>query len=182
MKRKRKNGYKVLSDKKLVTAEYQKIVIYSGVVLLLLVAMYVDLICLRDQESSFCPKSYKGSIVSTDSKLTIISDKGDYVASIDIRIFSGDHRLFHSSEINKYYDEDLGALYIFDFPHNFRTFPRNAYKPTDLVFVREDNSIARIASRATSLFSIEPTKYLLELPPGFTNQNNIRSGYVIEWF
>lgn len=77
--------------------------------------------------------------------------------------------------------EDRGMLFVFDNPRPASMWMKNTLIPLDMLFVREDGTIAYIAENTTpgSLDGIgisEPVKAVLELAGGTTARHGIRAG------
>ena len=77
--------------------------------------------------------------------------------------------------------DDHGMLFDFGDPKPVTMWMRNTYIPLDIVFIRADGSISRIARNAqplsdTVIESGEPVTAVLELRGGLTGERGIDAG------
>ena len=80
--------------------------------------------------------------------------------------------------------EGHGMLFDFDEPRPVAMWMKNTYIPLDMLFIRDDGTIAYIAENTVpkSLDTIgitEPVKAVLELPAGTAKKKEIHSGHVV---
>lgn len=80
--------------------------------------------------------------------------------------------------------EDRGMLFEFEQPRPVSMWMKNTYMPLDMLFIRNDGTIAYIAenTKPRSLDSIgisEPVKAVLELAGGTARKKNIRAGDIV---
>jgi len=81
---------------------------------------------------------------------------------------------------------DAGMLFPFDPPRPASFWMRNTLIPLDMVFIRPDGSIARIAANTvpmseTPIAVTDPMTAVLELPGGRAAQLGIREGDRVSW-
>ena len=80
---------------------------------------------------------------------------------------------------------DRGMIFPYDPPQNVAFWMRNTLIPLDMVFIRADGTIARIANaRAldeTPVPAGEPVAAVLELRGGRASELGIREGDRVEW-
>lgn len=116
---------------------------------------------------------------------------------LTIRSASGKHRfvveLARSPEeqmrglmFRKSLAEDRGMLFIRVPPGDATFWMKNTLVPLDIVFVRTDGTIARIAENAVPLSldpipSLEPVGAVLEIKGGRAGQLGIRPGDKVSW-
>lgn len=82
--------------------------------------------------------------------------------------------------------ERTGMLFIYDKDGIRSMWMKNTYISLDLVFIREDGSVASVIRETRplslqSLSSAEPVRYVLELNAGVTRRHNIGRGSSISW-
>ena len=81
---------------------------------------------------------------------------------------------------------DAGMLFVYDGPGPRSMWMKNTYIPLDIVFVRDDGTIASIIAETEplslrSLASTEPVTYVLELGGGVAASLGIASGNQVFW-
>lgn len=82
--------------------------------------------------------------------------------------------------------EFTGMLFVYDRPGRRSMWMKNTYIPLDIVFIRDDGVVSSIVADAeplnlTSLSSIEPVPYVLELGGGVAEKLGISAGDRVEW-
>lgn len=82
--------------------------------------------------------------------------------------------------------EFTGMLFVYDGPGRRSMWMKNTYIPLDIVFIRDDGVVSSIVADAeplnlTSLSSIEPVPYVLELAGGVAATLGITPGDQVEW-
>jgi uncharacterized membrane protein (UPF0127 family) len=80
---------------------------------------------------------------------------------------------------------DRGMIFPYDPPQNVAFWMKNTLIPLDMVFIRADGTIARIATAQpldeTPVPAGEPIAAVLELAGGRAAQLSIRAGDRVEW-
>ena len=79
-----------------------------------------------------------------------------------------------------------GMIFPYDPPQNVSFWMKNTLIPLDMIFIREDHRIARIAGNVTprSLDTVpagEPVIAVLEIAGGRSNELGIKVGDTVEW-
>jgi len=81
--------------------------------------------------------------------------------------------------------DDRGMIFPYDPPQHVAFWMRNTLIPLDMVFIRADGTIARIATAKpldeTPVPSGEPVAAVLELRGGRASELGIRPGDRVEW-
>ena len=82
--------------------------------------------------------------------------------------------------------DDRGMLFPYDAPQPASFWMKNTYIPLDIVFVRPDRTIARIAENTVPLSldpvpSLEPVSAVLEIRGRLAAELGIRPGDRVEW-
>ena len=82
-------------------------------------------------------------------------------------------------------EPDRGMIFPYDPPQEVAFWMKNTLIPLDIVFIRSDGTIARIANAEpmdiTPLPSGEPVAVVLEIAGGRAKQLGIREGDVVSW-
>jgi len=122
---------------------------------------------------------------------------GLQLASLTIRSSNGTHRF--TVEVARTPDEqatglmnrqslapDAGMIFPFDQPQILTFWMKNTLIPLDMIFIRADGTIARIAANTTPqslepVSSGEPVAAVLELRGGRSAELGIRQGDRVEW-
>ena len=80
---------------------------------------------------------------------------------------------------------DQGMIFPYDPPQNVAFWMKNTLIPLDMIFIRADGTIARIAtSKALDLSPVpagEPVGAVLEIRAGRAAELGIREGDRVEW-
>ena len=80
---------------------------------------------------------------------------------------------------------DRGMIFPYDPPQNVAFWMRNTLIPLDMVFIRGDGTIARIATAKaldeTPVWAGEPIAAVLEIRAGRAGELGIRAGDRVEW-
>ena len=79
-----------------------------------------------------------------------------------------------------------GMIFIYDPPEDVAFWMKNTFIPLDMIFIRPDGRIARIAANTTpqSLDPVpsgEPVAAVLEIRGGRAAELNLREGDLVEW-
>jgi len=122
---------------------------------------------------------------------------GLQLAPLTIRSSNGTHRF--TVEVARTPDEqatglmnrqslapDAGMIFPFDQPQILTFWMKNTLIPLDMIFIRADGTIARIAANTTPqslepVSSGEPVAAVLELRGGRSAELGIRQGDRVEW-
>ena len=83
-------------------------------------------------------------------------------------------------------DTAAGMLFVYESPRRAQFWMKNTLIPLDLIFIREDGSIARIAENAVPLSldpipSLEPVSAVLEIAGGRSAELGIKAGDKVSW-
>ena len=81
---------------------------------------------------------------------------------------------------------ERGMVFPYDPPREVAFWMKNTYIPLDIIFIRADGRIARIAASTTPLsldpvFSLEPISTVLEIRGGRAAELGIRQGDLVSW-
>ncbi|MDQ3246588.1 MAG: DUF192 domain-containing protein [Pseudomonadota bacterium] len=81
---------------------------------------------------------------------------------------------------------DRGMIFPYDPPQPASFWMKNTLIPLDIIFVREDGTIANIAENTVPLslemvLAIEPVSLVLEIPGGRSAELGIKAGDKVEW-
>jgi uncharacterized membrane protein (UPF0127 family) len=86
----------------------------------------------------------------------------------------------------KFMPADHGMLFLMGEVDDHHFWMRNTLIPLDMIFIRQDGTIARIAANTVPLslemvLSVEPVVAVLEIPGGRSAELGIRPGDRVEW-
>jgi uncharacterized membrane protein (UPF0127 family) len=81
---------------------------------------------------------------------------------------------------------DRGMVFPYDPPQEVGFWMKNTYIPLDIIFIRADGRIAKIAANTTPLSlepvsSLEPIATVLEIRGGRAAELGIREGDLVSW-
>jgi len=116
-----------------------------------------------------------------EGTLTILSSGGDTLKStLDIEFAETDYEIQTGLMYRDKMENNQGMLFIFkqSEPHAF--YMKNTLIPLDLLFIRSDSTIARIAKNArpmdeSSIPSGEPVQFVLEIKAGLSEIWGLKS-------
>jgi uncharacterized membrane protein (UPF0127 family) len=82
--------------------------------------------------------------------------------------------------------DDRGMVFPYDPPRAVGFWMKNTYIPLDIIFIRPNGRIARIAANTTPLSlepvsSVEPVSTVLEIRGGRAAELGIREGDLVSW-
>jgi uncharacterized membrane protein (UPF0127 family) len=82
--------------------------------------------------------------------------------------------------------DDRGMVFPYDPPRSVGFWMKNTYIPLDIIFIRPNGRIARIAANTTPLSlepvsSVEPVSTVLEIRGGRAAELGIREGDLVSW-
>lgn len=113
------------------------------------------------------------------SELAIESAAGRF--EFQVEVASSPAQRAHGLMYRRHLARDHGMLFDFGTSRPVSMWMRNTYIPLDMLFIRNDGSIARIAAETEplseqSIASGEPVRAVLELQGGITAKLGIRPG------
>ncbi|WP_185982715.1 DUF192 domain-containing protein [Aureimonas mangrovi] len=116
---------------------------------------------------------------SIGSSATLVTQGGTHRIEVEV-VDTPDTRatgLMHRESL----DEDHGMLFVFDETQPVSMWMKNTLIPLDMLFLREDGSVATIARNArpfslTPIPSSEPVRYVLELNGGAAQDYGVAVG------
>lgn len=117
-----------------------------------------------------------------EGTLTILSAVGDTLKStLDIEFAETDYEIQTGLMYRDKIENNQGMLFVFkqSEPHSF--YMKNTLIPLDLLFIRSDSTIARIAQNArpldeSSIPSGEPVQFVLEIKAGMSRAWGLNTG------
>ena len=116
---------------------------------------------------------------SADNSLTVVSANGEHRFTVEV-VDTNETRqkglMFRQSLA-----PDAGMLFDFKSSHQVSFWMRNTFIPLDMLFIREDGTIANIHVNArpqdpTSIPSDGPVMFVLEIPGGRSKELGIKAG------
>jgi len=120
-----------------------------------------------------------------NSMLKIIKQNGE-VIELNIKVADSPAERERGLMFVKQMPEDEGMLFIFDSEEMRRMWMKNTLIPLDMLFVGGNKEILNVKENATPesldiVFSVAPTKYVVELNGGFIAKHKIKIGDKIEF-
>ena len=108
------------------------------------------------------------------------------VASIDIEIAEGDYETQTGLMYRKGMEDNQGMLFLFDTETPRSFYMKNTEFSIDIIFINAKKEIVQIYDSAkpydqSSLPSVSPCQYVLEVNAGLTSRWGIKAGDVVEW-
>ena len=122
-----------------------------------------------------------------EGELTLMKANTDsVVASLDIEIAEGEYETQTGLMYRKSMQDDRGMLFVFDDEIRRSFYMKNTEFALDIIFINGENEIVNIQKKAqpldqTSLPSMAPAKYVLEVNAGLCDKWGLESGDKIDW-
>jgi uncharacterized membrane protein (UPF0127 family) len=116
--------------------------------------------------------------------LTIHSQNGDHAFTVEVAATLDQQE--RGLMFRRSLGADQGMIFPYDPPQDVGFWMKNTLIPLDMLFIRSDGSIARIAENTTPLSldgvpSGEPVAAVLELRGGRARELGIRAGDRVDW-
>jgi uncharacterized membrane protein (UPF0127 family) len=116
--------------------------------------------------------------------LTIRSPRGEHRFKVEIA--STENQQATGLMYRRSLADDRGMIFPYDPPRDVAFWMKNTLIPLDIIFVRADGHIARVAANATPLSlepvpSGEPIGAVLEIRGGRAAELGIRAGDAVSW-
>ena len=119
-------------------------------------------------------------------ELTFSSDKGVFITGIDVEIADTPDKRETGLMFRDKMEQSQGMLFVFpnEEPQSF--WMHNTVLPLDIIYVNSKMEIVKIAKSAkpyddTSLPSVKPAQYVVEVNAGFSDKYNLKEGDKIVW-
>lgn len=121
-----------------------------------------------------------------EGELSFNDSKGNLISSIDIEIADTDEQRQLGLMYRDKMEEDQGMLFIFDREAPQAFWMHNTILPLDIIYVNSKMEIVHIVKNAkpfddTSLPSIKPAQYVVEVIAGYSDKYNLKEGDKIVW-
>ena len=138
----------------------------------------------KDLEKAMNSKSAYSFV--KEGELSFTDSKGQFSQRIDIEIADDDEQRSTGLMFRDKMDEDQGMLFIFDYEVPQAFWMHNTVLPLDILYVNSKMEIVTIAKNAkpyddTSLPSIKPAQYVVEVNAGYCDKFGIKEGDKIVW-
>jgi len=150
--------------------------------IILLVLFFVFIPFNKEKEVENKPQKTEEILSKNQGKLWFISDKThDTLSVIDIEVADDEAEREQGLMYRQTMNADKGMLFIFDNSDQRFFWMKNTFISLDIIYVDENMKIVTIHKTAlpqseTSLPSIEPAKYVVEVNAGFTDRYKINKG------
>jgi uncharacterized membrane protein (UPF0127 family) len=120
-----------------------------------------------------------------NSMLKIIKQSGE-VIKLKVKIADSPAERARGLMFVKQMPEDEAMLFVFDTEEMRRMWMKNTLIPLDMLFVGSNKEILNFKENAEPesleiIFSVAPSKYVIELNGGFISKHNIKIGDKIEY-
>ncbi|MBW6515182.1 MAG: DUF192 domain-containing protein [Candidatus Cloacimonetes bacterium] len=195
MKQKKQSRKKVVTKRGSASLDFKKIIIYIFA-LAVIIAIYLYLANVgrmqdtstdRTRLDSFIERPDREPVFRKDSELSFLKLDGTLITTIEIEIANTTASRMQGLMFRQSMAMNRGMLFIFEFSHNIEMWMRNTYIPLDMIFVREDKTIAHIETNTVpfleeTIYCPVPVKYVIEVNAGFTERYGIEPGQMIDWY
>ena len=185
MKNNKRSKNRVVAKKGSAAFDIKKLIIYTFA-LLIVIAIYIYLANMQQDRPTLTESSRSEPAFRKDGELQFRNQEGDILSTIEIEIVESGVARAQGLMFRRSMAMNRGMLFVFDFSHNVEMWMRNTYIPLDMIFVREDKTIAFIETYTVPLseetiYCPEPVKYVIEVNAGFTGRYGIRNGQQVDW-
>ncbi|MFA7228422.1 MAG: DUF192 domain-containing protein [Melioribacteraceae bacterium] len=138
----------------------------------------------RDLENAMNNRSAYSFV--KEGEVSFSGSNGEFIRRIDVEIADDDQQRATGLMFRDKMDEDQGMLFLFDeeMPQSF--WMKNTILPLDIMYVNSKMEIVTIIRNAkpyddTSLPSVKPAMYVVEVNAGFCEKFGIKEGDRIVW-
>lgn len=162
-----------------------------GIVLVAFVAYFVlsNLLLTKtpvDPELETAVNGKTAYSFTKEGELSFTNKNGESLAQIDIEIADDNRQRETGMMFRDKMDETQGMLFIFDYEEPQSFWMRNTILPLDIIYVNSKMEIVTIIKNAkpfdeTSLPSIKPAQFVVEVVAGYTDKLGIKEGDKIVW-
>ncbi len=119
-------------------------------------------------------------------ELSFHSGEGKLISQIDIEIAEDDEHRQRGLMFREKMEENQGMIFLFDKETAQAFWMHNTILPLDIIYVNSKMEIVHIVKNAkpfddTSLPSIKPAQYVVEVVAGYSDKNGIKDGDKIVW-
>lgn len=116
-----------------------------------------------------------------DSTPLVIEHDGRQIASFDLEIADDNQERSRGLMFRTRFPDSRAMLFVFEYTREVAFWMQNTPRPLDMIFVREDGTVASIARNTTpfstaSVPSGEPVRYVLEINAGLSDRLGIEPG------
>ncbi len=123
---------------------------------------------------------------SKEGELSFTDKNGNSYAQIEIEIADDNQQRATGMMFRNKMDEAQGMLFIFDVEEPQSFWMRNTIIPLDIIYVNSKMEIVTIIKNAkpfddTSLPSIKPAQYVVEVVAGIADKLGVKEGDKIVW-
>lgn len=121
-----------------------------------------------------------------EGELSFTDSKGNLISNIDIEIADDDQQRQLGLMFRDKLENNQGMLFIFDREAPQAFWMHNTILPLDIIYVNSKMEIVHIVKNAkpfddTSLPSIKPAQYVVEVNAGYSDKLGLKEGDKIVW-
>ncbi len=119
-------------------------------------------------------------------ELTFSDAKGNFITNIDIEIADTPEKRETGLMFRDKMEQNQGMLFLFSTEEPQAFWMHNTVLPLDIIYVNSKMEVVHIAKNAkpyddTSLPSVKPAQYVVEVNAGFSDKYGIKNGDKIVW-
>jgi len=178
-----------LSKKQMSKNRFMQITV--GILLVAFVAYFVlsNLLLTKAPANPELETALKGKTAysfTKEGELSFTSKEGNLITQIDVEIADDNEQRATGMMFRDSMEETQGMFFIFDFevPQSF--WMLNTILPLDIIYVNSKLEIVKIIKNAkpfdeTSLPSIKPAQFVVEVNAGYCDKHGIKEGDKIVW-
>ena len=132
-------------------------------------------------------KNIKEPVFKKEGELEFLkSDGKSQIKKIDIEIADIDNEIMQGLMYRKSMDDNKGMLFIFEKEEPQSFWMKNTVMPLDIIYVNSKKEIVKIFKNTipfseSSLPSVKPTLYVVEVAAGYTDRYGVKEGDLINF-
>jgi uncharacterized protein len=121
-----------------------------------------------------------------EGELSFLNGNGNTISQIDVEVADDDSQRQRGLMFRDKMEENQGMIFLFDKEAPQAFWMHNTILPLDIIYINSKMEIVHIAKNAkpfddTSLPSVKPAQYVVEVNGGYTTKLGIKEGDKIVW-
>jgi uncharacterized protein len=139
-----------------------------------------------NQEVDKVPEQKTIYSFTKEGELSFLGAKGEVISQLDLEVADDDEQRQRGLMFRDKMDENQGMIFLFDKEAPQAFWMHNTILSLDIIYVNASMEIVKIAKNAkpfddSSIPSVKPAKYVVEVNGGYTQRHNVNEGNKIVW-
>ena len=150
----------------------------------LLASIFVTVSCKDKAETKVLTREIT---FKKEGELLIKKAENDSIlAKLDIEIADDEYQIQTGLMYRKSMESNRGMLFVFKYERPLTFYMKNTEIPLDIIYISRSKKIVNISKNTkpfdnTTLASVEPAMYVLEVNAGLTDTWNLIPGDKVDW-